>query len=69
LEEKGEIILNLLKGEKDNPKINAILIVKGTLADTDYEDYRKKLEDLERKNMEKEGVFKLKSELIYFKKI
>ena len=28
--------LNFVKGSSDNPKINAILLVKGSLKDTDY---------------------------------
>jgi hypothetical protein len=42
------------KGERDNPKINAIVIVKGTLADTDYEIYKGQLEEFERQKLEKE---------------
>lgn len=42
------------KGEKDNPKINGIVIVKGGLQDTDYESFKNQLEDLEKEKMEKE---------------
>jgi len=42
------------KSEKDNPKINAILVVKGGLQDTDYELFKNQLEDLEKEKMEKE---------------
>jgi len=44
------------KGERDNPKINAIMVVKGSLADTDYESYKLQLEDLDKQRQEKEFV-------------
>jgi len=55
-EEKEEIIVNFLKGEKDNPKINAILLVKGSLENTDHETFKAQLEELERQTLEKERV-------------
>ena len=42
------------KGERDNPKINAILIVKGGLSDTDYDTYKSQFDEFERQQMEKE---------------
>ena len=30
------LVINFMKGKRDNPKINAILLIKGTLKDTDY---------------------------------
>lgn len=42
------------KGERDNPKINAIVVVKGGLVNTDYEEYKASLEELEKEKMEKE---------------
>jgi hypothetical protein len=42
------------KGDRDNPKINAILIVKGGLSDTDYDTYKSQFEEFERQQMEKE---------------
>jgi len=51
------LIVNFLKGEKDNPKINAILLVKGSLEDTDYNHYKNQLEQLESQLNEKEMVF------------
>jgi len=42
------------KGERDNPKVNAIVVVKGTLVDTDYEQFKGQFEDLERQKSEKE---------------
>ncbi len=50
------MIVNFNKGEKDNPKINAILLVKGSLDDTDYEEFKTQLDELERQTMEKERV-------------
>ncbi len=55
-EETEEIFVNFFKGEKDNPKINAILLVKGSLDDTDYESFKAQLEELERQTLEKERV-------------
>ncbi|CAG9315525.1 unnamed protein product [Blepharisma stoltei] len=34
--QNGKIKVEFVKGEKDNPKINAIVLVKGELTDTDY---------------------------------
>lgn len=49
-------MVKFFKGEKDNPKINAILLVKGSLDDTDYESFKGQLEELERQTLEKERV-------------
>ena len=46
--------MNFIKGEKDNPKVNAIVLVKGGLDDTDHDSYKNQLEELERQVMEKE---------------
>jgi hypothetical protein len=51
------LIVNFLKGEKDNPKINAILLIKGSLEDTDYNHYKNQLEELVSQLNEKEMVF------------
>ncbi len=53
---KRLLVVNFFKGQKDNPKINAILLVKGSLEDTDYEDYTAQLEVLEREINERERV-------------
>ncbi len=55
-EETEELMVKFIKGEKDNPKINAILLVKGSLDDTDYESFKAQLEELERQTLEKERV-------------
>ena len=51
--------ITFVKKEQDNPKINALLIVRGTLKDTDYEEYQrshdlleKQRQELEKKNRE-----------------
>lgn len=49
-----KLILIFKKGERDNPKINAILIVNGTLENTDYKEFSSQLEDLEKEKVEKE---------------
>ena len=40
------------KKEVDNPKINALLIVKGTLKDTDYDEYQREMELFEKHKQE-----------------
>lgn len=42
------------KGQSDNPKINAIVVVKGNLGDTDYEAFKNSLDELEKAKEEKE---------------
>ena len=49
-----KIKLTFVKKEADNPKINALLIVKGTLKDTDYEEYQRGHELLEKQKQELE---------------
>ncbi len=46
--------IKFIKKEKDNPKINGIILVKGTLEDTHYKDYMERLEMLEKVKTEKE---------------
>ena len=53
-DDTGILHIIFKKGERDNPKINAIAIVKGTLADTDFEMFKTQLEEFERLKLEKE---------------
>lgn len=53
-EKTNELKLIFKKGKNDNPKINAILIVKGSKQDTDYELFKNSLDDLEKAKEEKE---------------
>lgn len=53
-QENKVIKLVLKKGEKDNPKINGIVLIKGSIEDTDYSNYKNLLEELEREKFEKE---------------
>ena len=53
------IKLTFVKKDADNPKVNALLIVRGTLKDTDYDEYqrghellKKQKQELEKKNRE-----------------
>ena len=46
--------LTFVKKEADNPKINALLIVRGTLKDTDYDEYQRGHELLEKQKQELE---------------
>ena len=46
-----KLVVNFLKGSADNPKINAILLIKGTLKDTDYSEKKKKDEENRKKKM------------------
>jgi len=43
---KGEIVINFKQGRIDNPKINAIRIVRGGLTDTHYEEFKQGLESI-----------------------
>ena len=43
--------INFVKGSADNPKVNAILLVKGSLKDTDYIEKMKREEENKKKRM------------------
>ena len=43
--------INFVKGSADNPKVNAILLVKGSLKDTDYIEKMKKEEENKKKRI------------------
>ena len=49
-----KIKLTFVKKEADNPKINALLIVRGGLKDTDYDEYQRGHELLEKQKQELE---------------
>ena len=51
-EENKKLQISFDKKEADNPKINAILIVRGTLKDTDYDEYQRAHELLEKQKQE-----------------
>ena len=46
-----KLIVNFNKGSADNPKINAILLIKGSLKDTDYADKKKRDEENRKKKL------------------
>ena len=46
--EKKTLNIKFIKTIKDNPKINGIILVKGTIDDTDYDEYKNKLESIEK---------------------
>jgi hypothetical protein len=46
-----KLVVNFKKGTADNPKVNAILLVKGNLKDTDYTEKKKKEEENKKKKM------------------
>ena len=46
-----KLLVNFKKGNADNPKINAILLIKGILKDTDYTEKKKKDEENKKKKM------------------
>ena len=52
--ESKKLKLKFVKKEADNPKINALLIVRGTLKDTDYDEYQRGSELLEKQKQELE---------------
>ena len=51
-EQSKNIKLVFAKKEADNPKINALLIVRGTLKDTDYDEYQREQELMEKQKQE-----------------
>ena len=50
--ENKTIKIIFVKKDNDNPKINALLIVRGTLKDTDYDEYQREQELMEKQKME-----------------
>ena len=61
--DEEKLLINFLKGKADNPKVNAILLIKGTLKDTDYIEKRKKDEENKKKKqrqMKKEELIALR---------
>lgn len=56
--ENEQLKLKFLKGSKDNPKINGILLYKGKKIETDYAEVKKKAEENKRKmlNVEKKKI-------------
>ena len=51
---KKTLKIKFVKKEKDNPKINAIVLVKGTIDDTDYNEFLGELEKMEKSKIERE---------------
>lgn len=51
--EKNVVIVSFSKGSKDNPKVNGILLVRGTLADTEYDSYMNYFTNAEKLKLEK----------------
>jgi len=51
LDQNDNLVVNFLKGSADNPKVNAILLIKGTLKDTDYTEKKKKDEENRKKKL------------------
>ena len=49
---KKTLLLKFIKGPKDNPKINAILIIKGTINDTEFAEKKKKLDEMNNKKLQ-----------------
>jgi len=50
----NNLVLNFIKGKADNPKVNAIVLVKGNLEDTDYAEYQEFVKNKEKFNKLKE---------------
>jgi len=47
-----QLKIKFLKGSRDNPKINAILLYKGDVNDTDFAERKKKLDEANRKKLQ-----------------
>lgn len=52
IDDKLQVIFK--KGEKDNPKINSILVVRGGIDETDYKEYILQLDEFQKEQVEKE---------------
>lgn len=50
--DKKVLRVKFIKGPKDNPKINAILLIKGTINDTEYSEKKKKLDAINKKKLQ-----------------
>ena len=48
------IKITFVKKTKDNPKINGILLVKGGLENTDYNEFKSRLDNFERNKIDRE---------------
>ena len=57
----GKLTIDFVKGDYDNPKINAIALVRGTKADTEFFEQKAKLEAIAR---QKEKITEQRSEPI-----
>ena len=58
-----KLLVNFVKGSADNPKVNAILLIKGNLKDTDYTEKKQKDEENRKKKMKqlkREELIKLR---------
>ena len=61
--DEEKLIINFLKGSADNPKINAILLIKGSLRDTDYSEKKRRDEENRKKRikqLKKEEIINLR---------
>ena len=47
--------LKFLKGKRDNPKINAILLIKGGIKDTNYAEKKKQIDETNKKKKQEEN--------------
>lgn len=55
-----KVFLKFVKGKYDNPKINAIVLIKGTINDTDYAEKKKVMDEInKKKNMENKKNYML----------
>ena len=59
LESGNKLVVNFIKGKADNPKINAILLIKGTLNDSDYYETQKKNSENRKKKLSESKKLKV----------
>ena len=55
INQNKDLIVNFLKGKADNPKVNGIVLVKGTLDDTNYKEYQNYFVNKEKLAKQKEA--------------
>ena len=59
LESGKKLVVNFFKGKADNPKINAILLIKGSLNDSDYYETQKRNSENRKKRLSESKKLKV----------
>lgn len=54
IDDNDKLLIKFMKGKADNPKINAILLIRGSMNDAGYQDYQKTVSDFNKKKFGEE---------------